>query len=308
VKGLTQVITQWINFWVRRSPTLDNRWGGYFFQNGVSLLFMGSLEDAKSTFINEFDSWYYNTLNYSNFEVNKWGAYPPSNVVQSFNSWYDYKGGKAAYNNPTMTDQTGSAYAQVNVTDAIAARLAPQSIVEQQPDKVAAFLMDLIVNGQLPSLNYFLGGVINNVSATATSVHPGMRKAIWSLYPKGVVGHQKLRDFFPNNVTGVDFNHHYVLEPNWRDACWYDESQHVFFYYRCNLSSIFSLLMMNRGSNYNKLASLKTQYDPTGLFKCWHCIGYTGAEGPASTSSSSIVMGGGHFVLVLASVLIYLFV
>lgn len=218
-KGLTQVITQWINFWVRKSPTLDNRWGGFFFQNGASLLFMGSLEDETTSFINEFDSWYYNTLNISNFEVGKWGAFPPSYYVTSYNSWYDYKGGKSAYKNPNNTDQTGSAYASSNVTN-FAARLAPQSIVEQQPDKIAAFLLDLISNGQLPTINYFLGGAINNVSTTATSVHPGMRKAIWSLYTNGVTGHQKVRDFFPNNVTGVDFNHHYVLEPHWTNACW----------------------------------------------------------------------------------------
>jgi len=220
-KGLDQVVTQFINYWLRQSPTLDNRWGGYFFATGFELLFMGSLDDALSTFLSDFNSWYYTTLSIAKFEEGKWGAFPPwyPGVIKSFNSWYDYKGGKAAYRNPDMTDQTGTAYAAINIT-ALAARLVPQSMVVQKPDQVAAFLLDLIFSGSLGGVNYFLGGAINNVSATATSVHPAMRKAVWSVYTLGTSANQKVRDFLPNSVTGVDFNHHHVLEPDWRNACW----------------------------------------------------------------------------------------
>ena len=219
--ALVQFVTQFVNYWVRKSPTLDNRWGGYFYSTGFELLFMGSLDDANSTFLSDFNSWYYNNLSISNFEVGKWGALPVSypGVVQSYNSWYDYKGGKGAYGNPNMTDQTGSAYAAINVTS-MAARLVPQSIVEQQPDKVTALIMELIYSGSLGGVNYFIGGAINDVSPTATSIHPANRKAIWSLYTIGTSGGQKVRDFLDNNITGVDFNHHYVLEPDWRRACW----------------------------------------------------------------------------------------
>jgi FAD/FMN-containing dehydrogenase len=32
------------------------------------------------------------------------------------------------------------------------------------------------------------------------------------------------------------------------------------------------------GSNYNRLAGIKKQYDPSNFFNCWKCVGWTGAD------------------------------
>ena len=34
------------------------------------------------------------------------------------------------------------------------------------------------------------------------------------------------------------------------------------------------------GDNYDRLLSVKKQYDPTGLFQCWKCVGWTGVMDP----------------------------
>jgi hypothetical protein len=62
-----------------------------------------------------------------------------------------------------------------------------------------------------------------------------------------------VRDFIPNNVTGISFNHHNRLEPDWRNACW-------------------------GADHYEKLEGIKDKYDPDRVFNCWHCVGYQGLE------------------------------
>lgn len=116
-------------------------------------------------------------------------------------------------------------------------------------------------SGTLSSVNYFLGGKINDVPDDATAVHPGMRNAIWSVFPSSPDAQAALREFIPNKVTGVCFNHHSGTEPDWRDACW--------------------------GANYAKLESIKAMYDPDHRFNCCHGVGYEGDEDPPNERSAS---------------------
>ncbi|MFN9983457.1 MAG: hypothetical protein ACK53Y_26255, partial [bacterium] len=69
--------------------------GGYF-------IFSGSMDDAKSTFLDQFDGRYNNTLNKTGMGEN-WGAYPPSTLSTLYQ-------GAVAFNNPNATDPTGLAY------------------------------------------------------------------------------------------------------------------------------------------------------------------------------------------------------
>jgi hypothetical protein len=108
------------------------------------------------------------------------------------------------------------------------------------------------VASQLGFVNYFLGGNINNVSAEDTSVHPALRKAIWSVFTNDMTAAQKIREFVPNTETGVCYNHHNAWEPDWRNACW--------------------------GSHYDRLDEIKELYDPNHVLNCWHCVGYVGEE------------------------------
>lgn len=74
-----------------------------------------------------------------------------------------------------------------------------------------------------------------------TSAHPAWREA--GMYVTGfkiphVTNLNSLRDFAPG--TGAYFNEAHWTEPNWQQAFW--------------------------GTNYPRLAKIKTQYDPSGLF------------------------------------------
>lgn len=82
---------------------------------------------------------------------------------------------------------------------------------------------------------------MRDVEDNATSVHPAMRRVIYSLITSGSSS-ARVREFLPNAVTGVCFNHHDPAEPDWRAALW--------------------------GSNYDRLLELKKKYDPDGRFNC----------------------------------------
>ena len=92
------ILEQWLEFWIRKSPTLDPRWcGGFFNVEYLHILFCGSLEDAKTTFYDDFVDWYYTQLPLDKMVQGVWGSIPPSYTL--YDSWYEYKGGKSAYRN-----------------------------------------------------------------------------------------------------------------------------------------------------------------------------------------------------------------
>lgn len=142
-----------------------------------------------------------------------------------------------------MTDPTGSSYEGV---ENMSARLMPDSIVRNNSASVKDLLMKVVEN--LGPINYFLGGNINSVPAEETAVNPSLRSSVWSLFTTSPESAQIVRDFIPNSVTGVCYNHHNSLEPDWRKACW--------------------------GSHYDQLDQLKEEYDPSHVLNCWHCVGY----------------------------------
>lgn len=89
--------------------------------------------------------------------------------------------------------------------------------METRPDEVVDFLLSVATPTE-PIEGYYLGGVMQDVEPTATAVHPAMRKAIWSIEPLSLDAANKIRNFFPNDVTGASFNHHLAEEPDWRNA------------------------------------------------------------------------------------------
>jgi hypothetical protein len=216
----------------------------------VYLVFSGNLEDATASFINDFDDWYNNVLvPNTNFIHLVWGAFPPSETAVEMSSWYEMKGGASAYNDPDQTDATGDAYAGAEF---IAAQLMPLQVVLDEPERVRDLMFELATTGALQSINYFLGGKINDVDVDSMALHPAHRRAIWSVFTYGDDARDRLASFIPNNVTGVCFNHHSPSEPDWRNACW--------------------------GPHYARLEELKNKYDPNRVFNCWHCPGYVGEE------------------------------
>ncbi|CAJ1939514.1 unnamed protein product [Cylindrotheca closterium] len=246
-------VAAWFSYWIEISPDLDPRIGGFFSTNGVHFVFMGTLEEAKAAYLDAFDLWYNDELlPISQFIEGRYGALPPSLVTEEVPDWYTYKGGADAYNNPNATDATGDAYAGVEY---IAARLVPASFIRENPDEIFNLLINIVSTpgGFLSSVNYILGGNIQNVGNNETSVSPALRGAAWNLFtdPASV---SKVFEVLPNTVTGACFNHHSPVEPDWRNSLW--------------------------GTQYDRLLELKNKYDPDRVFNCWHCVGYTGDENP----------------------------
>lgn len=107
-----------------------------------------------------------------------------------------------------------------------------------------------------------------NKDNSQTGVNPAWRNELWEVVYAGgwVQGTpQAAQDYISQtvhsamdnlrNITpggGCYMNEADVLEVDWQTA---------FF-----------------GSNYNKLLSIKQQYDPSGFFNCWKCVGWTGAS------------------------------
>ena len=204
-------VLQWIRYWIKMSPTLDTRWGGFFDIGHALLLFAGSMEDAKETFLNEFEDWFETKLIKSDNPF----VYGSGLDTRSHENWYEYKGGDAAKGNPDMTDQTGVAYDGINV---MAARLVPEDFVVNRGDEIFNLLISEDVAPYLGYVNYYLGGNINEVGVDETSVHPALRSSIWSLFTINEVANQRVRDLLSNDITGVCYNHHNSLEPDWRNV------------------------------------------------------------------------------------------
>jgi len=197
---LQNFVVQWLEFWVTAAPKLDNRWGGFWNHLGGYFIFSGSMDDAKSTFLDQFDGRYNNTLNKTGMGEN-WGAYPPSTLSTLYQ-------GAVAFNNPNANDPTGIAY-NVSLIPAYT-----QDEVESNPEKFMSLLFDLILINELSPINYFLGGNMQSIPTDDSAVNPAMQKALFNVATFSSAGAQKVRESYPNNVTGVCFNHHSGAEPD----------------------------------------------------------------------------------------------
>jgi len=252
-ESATTTLSTWLKFWIEASSNLDPRFGGFWNSAGIHLIFAGTREEANEAFLNQFQDWYNDVLlPKAGFIPFLFGALSPFEVTSQTSSWYEYRGGKDAYNNPALTDATGTSY---KGAENVYARLVPLETLQEDPQGLHDLLFDLASNLQLGETNYILGGVISDVGDDATSVHPALRRAAWNIFTFSPDAYNKILDFLPNEITGACFNHHSPIEPNWRDALWGKQQ-------------------------YAKLLGLKEKFDPDRVFNCWHCIDYQGEENP----------------------------
>ena len=242
----TKAISQWLEFWIEKSPYLENRWNGMFGPAYCNLYFFGPIEEAD--FINEFLDWYDNILEIPR-NGSKWGALRP--ITRKHSSWFAYRGGHAAYRNPFYAPAT-LYLDQRNITS----RLVARDYVINEPKEVLDFMMNLSLNGTVwTAPNFLLGGKINEVPIEDSSVHPMLRKSVWSFFIFFNEGQKKLKEHFDKlEESAVLFNLHSVAENEWQSKQW--------------------------GSNYAKLFENKKKYDPFSVFNCFHCVGYAGDDLP----------------------------
>lgn len=253
-ESISFTVSTWLKFLIEFSKDLDPRFGGFWNGSGIYLVFAGTREEANAAFLGKFELWYWTKLKpNANFNPS-WGWVSPSAATKTWSSYYDLRGGSDSYNNPLETDATGAAYEGIYIS----ARLMPLSKLEDDPEGVFNLLYDLSMNKEIGYVNYLLGGVISDVSEDATSVSPALRNAVWNVFTNTDTGTTKVHKYLPNNITGACFNHHSPVEPDWRNGLW--------------------------GGQYDRLLELKGIFDPTNVFRCWHCVGYEGEENPPLTS------------------------
>ena len=198
VSKYLQLVDQFIDFWVEESPKLDHRWGGYWKLNEYILYFVGSMEDAKSTFLNKVEKW----------KASHHSAIQPMIIFHALSakSYYDVRGGEKMW-----TDKTG------DPSFNIASRIIPRDFVVENKKKTKETLKWLTRNG-FSTFNYLLGGEMMSIAANATAVHPAMRRAIWQIETFQEPMIQKLRDVVKD--SGAGFNHASKSEPDWRNQFW----------------------------------------------------------------------------------------
>jgi hypothetical protein len=128
--GIGETVHSFFQFWIEQSPNMDVNWcGGFFGISYTELLYCGPQVDAiASSFFQEGQVWY-NQLDRS--AMTQWSTFI---AIQEFDSWYAYRGGAAAYQNPSATDPTGTAYEGIiNMS----ARLMPRDVLLNKPDEVS---------------------------------------------------------------------------------------------------------------------------------------------------------------------------
>jgi hypothetical protein len=187
-----KTIYKWIELLVDSVPSLDYRWGGYWFLNSAQFFYQGTEQEVKN------EEFYKNIVKLGSI---KWVSF------RCAESYYAARGGP----DKLSTDQTG------HDTIAVASRHVPLKFVENNPNKMKKILKWMVHNG-LHTWNYIIGGKMMEVADNATSVHPAVRRAIFYMITFDERLIQRLRKEFPNSGSG--FNHASKNEPDWENQLW----------------------------------------------------------------------------------------
>ncbi|RMZ71130.1 isoamyl alcohol oxidase [Pyrenophora seminiperda CCB06] len=157
-----------------------------------------------------------------------------------------------------------------------AGRFIPRDLFTT-PDKIDQLVSAVVTAMQFSNSNNGGGGAQlyatgpdNNPDNGKTSVNPIWRDSLWEI----VMGQfwmtetsHEMRAQIQKTVSATieplkaltPGGGCYLNEGDWTEENW----QETFF-----------------GTQYDKLLAIKQRYDPTGLFNCWKCVGWTGYDDP----------------------------
>ncbi len=226
-------VRKFLSYWVSVVPTLDTRFGGRFSSDSVDLFFAGNLFAANLRFLNAFEQWVEEEFDLENELV------LPSNNTKVHSSWSKVL--------PLLSEATGTDWS----TESTFSRFIPHDMAVNKPESTTKLLESLALDESMGFVNYFLGGKINHVSATETSVNPVTRKSDF-LITANENGYRKLVEELPDGISGTSRNHNGGLEPNWRESIW--------------------------GDNYSRLLEVKERVDPRNTLNSYQSVGYVGEE------------------------------
>lgn len=199
-------------------------------------------------------------------------AYPGLNITlheyKTFDQFTDYE----AYvsNNRPLALNGAVAFSLAE-----AGRLIPRTQFESTENVdvlVSSFLAGLATASALGpaagSGQIYATGPANQPDNSHTGVNPAWRGSLWEVIYVGfwIAGTpQATQNAITTTISQamLPLKHItpgggcYMNEADWTEPDW----QQTFF-----------------GSNYGRLLEVKRQYDPSGLFNCWKCVGWTGAD------------------------------
>lgn len=253
-------IDSWIDFWVDKSPSLEHRWaGGYWNVYGVGpLYFRGPRADADATFIDEVMAWREALPAAEQGRVAIGVRTLPRGYVAS-----RMNGCRSGSSNPGCQEfglPTSDAGTFTLSRTTQYSRMLPSSwAVANGGSGPKTFFKWLARQSDMHSPNwrggqnsfsYFLGGAVNDVASDATAINPSVRES-WAnifLYNDRSFAQLNAALSEAGEAESVCYNHAGHHEPDFETAAW--------------------------GSNLARLRTIKQLYDPGNLFNCWNCVGY----------------------------------
>ncbi|KAH4299321.1 hypothetical protein HBH98_084490 [Parastagonospora nodorum] len=158
----------------------------------------------------------------------------------------------------------------------VAGRFIPRELfstednVGQLVDAVLTAMQFSYTNKGIGSAQLYATGPFNQPDNSRTGLNPAWRDTLWHI----VMGAAWTSTTPPNvrtqiqNTVSASVQPFKALTPGggcyMNEADWQEENwQQTFF-----------------GGNYDRLLAVKKRYDPTSLFNCWKCVGWTGYDDP----------------------------
>jgi hypothetical protein len=155
-----------------------------------------------------------------------------------------------------------------------ASRLIPRKLfaTDQNVERVVSAVLTAMqfsyTNKAGGSVQLYSTGPVNHPDNSKTGVNPEWRNALWHVF----MGAAWISSTPPNvraqiqNTISASVQPLKALTPGggcyMNEGDWLEENwQQTFF-----------------GDNYDRLLDVKRRYDPTGLFNCWKCVGWTGYD------------------------------
>ncbi|KAF2733568.1 hypothetical protein EJ04DRAFT_553251 [Polyplosphaeria fusca] len=199
-------------------------------------------------------------------------AYPGLNITESKYYTFDKFADWHAFTESPSISRNGP----VGLGLAEAGRFIPKKLfstpteIESLVNAVVTAMQFSYTNRGGGSAQLYATGPVNHPDNSKTGVNPMWRDAMWEVIMGGIWTSNlapAVRTQIQNTISAsiqplkaiTPGGGCYLNEGDWTEENW----QQTFF-----------------GSNYNRLLEVKKKYDPTGLFNCWKCVGWTGYDDP----------------------------
>ena len=225
------LVPKFLLWWIKQSPDLDSKWGGYWSSTSLLMYYMGTKNEAEnSAFYKAFLS-----------EKSNWNVLEQSIIRNSLVQYKGYADHRGLYTAQPYTEPGG--YQEFN----IGSRIISREYVKNNPEEFLAKYVQGITD--TPDFHYIMGGKILESGTDQMALNPPFRSAIFQLEFFNDSANKKIIELFPSNATdgkfGSGLNHQNKLIENYEYEIW--------------------------GENARRLKELKTKYDPENRFNCRQC-------------------------------------